>query len=214
MNEWLVETCPQDCRRPPSHPSVPDPALGSPHDPPALVILAVSCTTVRQARRSCILGKFRGTTGLHARGPQREMGARESLGAVGVLGCLGNASETSASEVAPGLGWGGLGAPRPGRAVWAQRLGQGSLEGVLGGPGRPGLGLNRGQAVSTVWALGPGHSQSSFLIPGPVGVAGPWRSSAAATADALTVSWGAGASCQSPRGPWGLVWGPPKLVDP
>lgn len=62
--------------------------------------------------------------------------------------------------------WARLG--NPDFTPWA-----GPPEDVHGSPGRPGLGLNCGQEISTVWAPGPGHSQSSFLIPGPVGVAGP-----------------------------------------
>lgn len=58
--------------------------------------------------------------------------------------------------------------------------------------------MNRGQEVSTVWAPGPGLL-GSFLIPGLVGVVGPWRSTAAATSDLLTVSWGTRASCQTPQ---------------
>lgn len=116
-----------------------------------------------------------------------------------------DAPEIAASEAEPRAG--GQVGPQAGWAVWARRLGQGPSEDVPGGPGRPGLGLNRGQEVSTVWAPGPGHSRSSFLIPGPVGVAGPRRSEAAATADLLTVSQGTGASCQTSqpgaRGPMG-----------
>lgn len=42
--------------------------------------------------------------------------------------------------------------------------------------------MNRGQEASTVWALGAGHPPSSFLIPGPVGVAGARCSSTAVAA--------------------------------
>lgn len=61
-----------------------------------------------------------------------------------------------------------------------------------------GRGLNCGQEISTVWAPGPGLV-GAFLIPGLVGVVGPWRSTAATTSDLLTVSRGAGASCQGPQ---------------
>lgn len=86
---------------------------------------------------------------------------------------------------------------------------------MLGGPGRPGLGLNRSQEISTVWAPGPWHSRSSFLIPGPVGVAGPWRSTAAATADLLTVWWEQGPPAKHPPTPQPTPGsGPTEPVDP
>ena len=78
----------------------------------------------------------------------------------------GNASKMSA------WGW-GSGGPQVGPGGVGLTLQARPLEDVLGGPGRPGLGLNRGQEISIVWAPGPGPSPRSFLIPGPVGVAGP-----------------------------------------
>lgn len=85
----------------------------------------------------------------------------------------GNASETVASEVEPGAG-GQAGPPGLAGGV-GPRPRPGPPGACAGSPGRLGLGLNRGQEVSPVWALGPWHSPSSFLIPGPVGVVGPWR---------------------------------------
>lgn len=94
-------------------------------------------------------------------------------------GCPGNASETLASEAEPGAGV----RRAPGLA--------GSVGSApRAGPPGPGLGLDRGQEVSPVWAPGPWHSPSSFLIPGPVGAVGPSRRAAATAWDLLTVSWG------------------------
>lgn len=86
-------------------------------------------------------------------------------------------------------------------------------------PWEAGAGVEPGPRSKYSLGSGAAHSPSSFLIPGPVGVAGPRRSSAAATWDLLTVSWGTGASCQTtspglgPTGPadhrvllWATSW--------
>lgn len=123
-------------------------------------------------------------------GPARSPG---SPSVRGPRGCRGNAPQRR------GLGRAGVpGASRLGRQRGLHASG-GAPWRMCWQPWEAGAGVELRPRNKYSVGTGAGHSRSSFLIPGPVGVVGPRRSTAAATSDLLTVSWGTRASCRAPR---------------